>query len=266
MAALKPADAVDYVVRLAGSAGPAGQGTIAGSCIRAMQRGDSNYSDLDWFVVDRAQLLSTGQHLFNNGAVPVGRYARIWERWNTFGVGNFWTNSMQFEMLNGLSVNLVFKTVRKQPIRSTADVLGSFDFGFLCEGYDLTHGKFRSMISFQFPDWDGKSPLGMVDGRWKDWSQGYMSQHVGLREGIVRYPKYHRYGEDMSLIGSQLVQGYDAAAEYLQSTALPDKMALADIYLKTAEHIVNGNIDALEQAQKAIVFNDELDAVMEALE
>lgn len=267
MPALKPSQAIDYALSVARPAGGARLGTLAGSCWRAYERGDDDgWKDLDWFVPTPESLMSVTQLLLSNGGVPVGRYARIWERWNKFGIGNFWTNSMQVQMLNGLEINIVYKTVQRKPIRNTADVLGSFDFGFLCSGYDLTHDKARSMITYQFPDYRAGDPYPMVDERWKDWSQGYMSQHVGLREGVFRYPKYYRYGEDMTIIGAQLVQGYEAAAEYLQSTAVSDKMALAEIYLRIADHITNNEVDMLEAAQKGVTFDDPLDKIMEALE
>lgn len=258
-----PAATIDEILS---TVGPNGFGSLAGSALLAHATGNTaGFDDIDWFVPTRENLMASTQLFIDHGAVPIDRFARIWERWNRWGIGNFHTNSIKLETKYGTQLNIIHKTVRRQQLHTLADVLGSFDFGMLAVGYDVTHGKHRDMRSYWFPDEPVSKAKGMIDERWLDWQQGYMSQYVGLREGY-RYAKYHRYGYDVTVLQPQLIQGYTAAAAYHGGKFDDENKLLADIYRRISDLIGSNGIDELLSSYSAIEFNDELDKIMEALE
>lgn len=225
-------------------------------------------SDVDVFCFTEQALITAMEKLANAGFTLNERFDRVRDRWLKYGLRNWHTNSIKFDApsrYDFIEVNLVFKLVGGNPLNSLAAVLESFDFGLLAAGYDLSDGKFRDLRSYLFPGMDLNGPLPLMPNKADAWSHGFISRYNGLRES-GRYAKYHSYGHDLSLVKPVLVNGYFAAALYLEQRGDDDRVMLANIYRSIAMHIENDDIDELLEANKTILTLDSLDQIMEALE
>ena len=223
------------------------------------------YDDIDVFLPNMLALSSTAEHLLHEGFEVSDRFSRVWARWQEYGTNKWHTNSLKLVHPDLGEVNLVHKLVGGHPVTSLSGVLESFDFGLLAIGYDLRLGELQDMRGFLFPSMRLDGPLPMMPNKAEAWKNGFISQYNGLREA-GRYAKYCRYGYDMSLVKAQLLEGYQAAAEYLHNRDKPEKQQLADIYDKLYLMILLDEIDELHDASKQIIYLDALDDIMEKLE
>ena len=225
-------------------------------------------SEVDVFCYTEQTLLTALEKLANAGFTLNDRFVRVRDRWLKYGLRNWHTNSIKFEApasFDFVEVNLVYKLVGGNPLNSLSSVLESFDFGLLATGYELSDGKYRDMRSYLFPGMDINGPLPLMPNKEDAWKNGFISRYNGLRES-GRYAKYFSYGHDLSLVKPVLVNGYFAAALYLENRGDDDKVMLANIYKSIAMHIENEDIDELLEANKTILTLDSLDQIMEALE
>src|SRR5690606_25778178 len=130
----------------------------------------------------------------NSGYELAERSERLWHRWLRYGVDHWHTNSIKLiEPGTDLEVNLIYKSVNRNPLTSLSQVLESFDVGLLGSGYDLELGLKQDLRSFLFPGYDIDGPLPLMPQRRDSWRGGFISQYQGLRE-LGRYAKYCRYG------------------------------------------------------------------------
>ena len=244
---------------------------LAGSSVAAQFWGKPPGNDLDVFVhVPRGDTYAFGQCVARAEAAGFrfeDRMSKVNARWLTAGTPHWQTNSLKMVNDQGLEINLIGKTVNGSPITNLSDVLESFDFGLLAMGWETRKGIFRDMRSYQFGhlgiDLDG--PLPMMLDRLDEMKQGLFSKYVGFREPgrLARYA--HNYGYDMSLVIDALVKGYRANALYQSGRGNADGDMLANIYNLTADQIEDGEWDQILQAEKKIIYLDELDQIYEAM-
>ena len=246
---------------------------ITGSSVAAAKYdhiSSTAYSDVDVFCATQHSLIAAVQRLLNGGFKLDDRFSRVWARWLKYGFKGWHTNSIKLEG-HGIDVNLVFKVVDGHPTTSLAQVIESFDFGLLAVGgFDCEQRVWRDMRGYLFPSnihaqdlEEGRLPL--MPNKRENWRNGFISQYVGLRE-FGRYAKYHNYGYDMRYVKDDLVTGYWSVAEYLsERTDHPDKVQLGMIFQNISMHIENDDFVKLSEAAKEIVFEDDLDSIMDAL-
>ena len=123
----------------------------------------------------------------------------------------------------------------------------------------------RDMRSYLFPAHQPDGPLPLLPLRREAWENGFISQYQGLRE-VGRYAKYIDYGWDLSLVKPSLIEGYWNIASYMRDRGDAEKIQLAEIYESIAMLMEDDDIDKLRAAGKEILFEDDLDRVMQALE
>jgi hypothetical protein len=246
---------------------------ITGSSVAAAKYDNIDstaYSDVDIFCATQHSLIAATQRLLNGGFKLDSRFSRVWARWLKYGFKGWHTNSIRLTG-QGVDVNLVFKIVDGHPTTSLAQVIESFDFGLLAiGGFDCEQRVWRDMRGYLFPN--NIHPQDLEEGRLpfmpnkrEAWRNGFISQYVGLRE-FGRYVKYTDYGYDMRYVKDDLVTGYWSVAEYLnERTDRPEKVQLGMIFQNISMHIEKDDYDKLRVAAKEIVFEDDLDAIMDAL-
>lgn len=244
---------------------------IAGSCVAADVYGHATFHDVDVFVPSQGVLFTTVQQLLDQGYYLDDRFARVWYRWQKYGLKGWHTNSMRMYSMNHVETNIVYKLVDGHPTTSLAQVLESFDFGLLGVGYNVETSSFHDLRPYLFPGYVRPSdpfdepPLGLMPNKRSNWRNGFISQYNGLRQA-ARLSKYHGYGYDMSLVKDDLVTGYRAAALYHLDRFDADKQLLGQIYTVLADRIEADDLDELGQAYATLDFNDPLDEIMEKLE
>lgn len=241
---------------------------LCGSLVAEEAYGLSDaHNDADIFCSSEPALFVTVQHLLAAGYVLGERDHRVWHRWVRYGFRQWHTNSIRLESPAGVEVNVVYKTVGKQPLRTLSQVLESFDFGLLAVGYEAEDGTFRDFRPVLFPGYDIDGPLPLMPNKRADWVDGYISKYNGLRMP-GRYARYAEYGYDMSLIKDDLVSGYLISAEHYKDHVKEEMRFLNDAYTRIAEMIEADEHDELMAATK-IITNLDLDAydqIMEALQ
>ena len=223
------------------------------------------YDDVDVFFASESGIIAGAAFLQKEGYVIEDRHSRVWARWMKMGLGRWHTHSLKLSK-GGIDVNCVFKIVDGHPTTSAAQVIESFDFGLLAHAYDLELGVWRDMREFFFPgfgDLDG--PLPMLPLRASNWEQGFISQYQGLRE-VGRYVKYRDYNWDLSLVTPVLIAGYWKVSQFMIDKGDTDKVKLGQIYETIAMNLEADQLDLLRAAAKEIMFMDDLDKIMEALE
>lgn len=232
------------------------------------------YDDIDVFCSTPQALISSAEKLIATGFEITDRYKRVYHRWLKHGFKGWHTNSLKLKNLTtGLDVNLVYKTIDKKPTTTLAQVIESFDFGVLAVGYDCETGEWRDMRSYLFPSYtiDPVNPvLPLLPERRKDWRSGFITQYHGLRQ-LNRFIRYMDYGYDMSLAYEDMVMGYQQASIfYTARTDRPDLEALGRIFESIAMQMEDAHKlddwDSLRAASSEIIYLDELDSILEALE
>ena len=239
---------------------------MAGSLAAAVtyDRPDA-WSDVDIFVPTEGLLFTTIKALLMQGAVPVENFDRVWHRWQRYGLRKWHTNSMRLETSTGVEVNVVYKLVDGHATTSLSQVLESFDFGLLATGWELETGVYRDLRPFLFSGYDIDGPLPLMPNKRDNWTQGFVSQYNGMREGM-RYLKYLNYGYDMSLVKADLVTGYNMAALYHESSFDAEKRALGELYSRIAESIHFDNIVELTELYQVMDFKSPIQEILEKLE
>ena len=246
------------------------------------------YDDIDVFCSSPQSLISAAERLRSGGFEITDRYKRVYHRWMKHGFKGWHTNSLKLEGHGGVDVNLVYKLVDKHPTTSLAQVIESFDFGLLAHGFDCETQVWRDMREYLFPQHEAElaqaakaftvPPSGnliqvalpMMPIRRDDWRNGFISQYQGLRE-IGRFLRYNDYGYDMSLVYDDLLTGYKAASLFYSArTDKPELEMIGKIFESIAMSLedsqLSGDWDKLREASEQIIFLDDLDAIMEALE
>jgi hypothetical protein len=239
---------------------------LAGSLVAEEAYGMSDaHSDVDLFCPTDQVLIAVGQFLLDQGYKFDDRFERTWERWLSMGFNKWHTNSLRLLSPAGVETNLVYKLTDGHPTTSLAQVIESFDFGLLAEGYDLKTDTYRDMRSYLFPGMDPLGPLPLMPNKRSNWRNGFISQYNGLRE-VGRYAKYATYGYDLSLVKDDLVTGYDMAYLYMSNHFDADKQLLGQIYAAIRDHIKADNIPEMLKAAAVLNYKDSLDVIMAALE
>lgn len=229
------------------------------------------FSDVDVWAPTPEAVVAAGMRLIDNDYTLDERFARVWSRWIKMGINSFHTNSLRLFDPYGVEVNLIFKRTEGHAVTSLAQVLESFDFGFLATGWDLETDRYMDMRPYLFDTHTVTSqlinamPLPMMPNKRGNWRAGFISQYNGMRE-VGRYVKYVGYGYDMSLIKDDLATGYEQASLYFESHPDSEKQQLGLIYATIGAHIRADHIDELTQFAKEIEYSDALDVIMQKLE
>jgi hypothetical protein len=241
---------------------------IAGSSAAAAVAGSPSklaYDDIDLWFSNPLGMIAGAERLLAAGFTIEPRHQRVYERWLEYGMSRKWhTHSLKLTG-RGMDVNCIFKQVDGHPATSAAQVIESFDFGLLGVAFDCTLMLWRDLRGYMFPNHPQPGPLPLLPHRQKNWINGYISQYQGLRE-VGRYVKYLDYGWDLSLVKPDLISGYWEASKYLLDKDQADRQALGSIYETIALHMEADEIDKLRDAGKEILFLDDLDKIMEALD
>jgi len=241
---------------------------IAGSSVACLVHedvvGSNAFDDVDVFCASQNSLIATVQLLLSQGYTIEPRHQRVWARWLEFGFNKWHTNSLKLSK-GGIEINCVYKLVDGHPTTSLSQVLESFDFGLLGVGIDARDGVLRDLRPFLFPNLNKSGPLPLLPVRQTNWRNGFISQYQGLRE-VGRYVKYVDYGYDLSLVKDDLLTGYKSVASYMIDRGGDEKLKLGAIYESLAMRIEDDDLDALREAAKEILFLDDLDAIMEAID
>lgn len=226
------------------------------------------YSDIDLFCASPESLIAGVERYRAEGYKLEDRSERVYARAMKFGFGDWHTNSIKLQG-HGHDINLIYKTNGRHPVNSLAQVLESFDFGFLAIGFDCRDQQWRDMRGFYFPGYDPKNvdqALTLLPERRDSWRGGFISQYQGLRM-IIRYIKYVDYGYNMDAINDDLIAGYRAAGAYNAGRIdKPELVTLGKIYNRAADLVQIGDIDALRGVDMELIVLDNLDAIMEGLE
>lgn len=241
---------------------------IAGSAAASAQPhapSPTAYDDIDIFCASESGIISVVERLVAAGFEIDDRHKRVYQRWMKMGLGKWHTHSIKLSR-GSIDANAVFKIVDGHPTTSAAQVIESFDFGLLAHAFDCELMVWRDMRSYFFPniqDLDGALPL--LPLRQDAWVNGFISQYQGLRE-IGRYVKYLDYGWDLSLIKPDLITGYWSVSGYLMGRGGVEREKLGKIYETLAINVEDDDFTALRDAAKEIMFMDDLDKIMEALQ
>lgn len=239
---------------------------MAGSLAAAVAHDKpSSWSDVDIFVPTEGLLFTTIKSLLMQGAVPIDYFDRVWHRWQRYGLRKWHTNSMRLETPTGVEVNVVYKLVDGHATTSLSQVLESFDFGLLAMGWELETGQYRDMRPYLFPHSPINGPLPLMPNKRDNWTQGFVSQYNGLREGS-RYLKYLEYGYDMSAVADDLVTGYNMAALYHSSEFDPEKQALGQLYERIGEAIATHDMADLKGMYSVMDFKSPITEILDRLE
>lgn len=228
------------------------------------------FSDVDVWAPTPEAVVAGGMRLIDNDYTLDDRFARVWSRWIKMGINSFHTNSLRLFSPQGVEVNLIFKRTEGHAVTSLAQVLESFDFGFLATGWDLETDRYMDMRGYLFPGPQGQAPtnqqaLPMMPNKRSNWRAGFISQYNGMRE-VGRYVKYVDYGYDMSMIKDDLATGYEQATLYYEQHPDKEKQLLGQIYSTIAAYIRIDEFDQLRQFAKEIEYSDALDVIMGKLE
>lgn len=241
---------------------------IAGSaavCAQPHAPSPTAYDDIDVFCASESGIIMAVERFVAAGYEIDDRHKRVYQRWSKMGLGKWHTHSIKLSK-GGIDVNCVFKIVDGHPTTSAGQVIESFDFGLLAHAFDCELMLWRDARQYYFPmikDLDG--PLPLLPHRQATWRSGFISQYQGLRE-IGRYIKYLDYGWDLSLVKDDLTTGYWQISSYLIGRGDSERVKLGQIYETLAMNIENDDFTLLRDASKEIMFMDDLDKIMEALE
>lgn len=222
------------------------------------------YTDVDVFCAQQTGLVASVQRFLSEGWDLAERSERVWIRWLTNGMDKWHTNSIKLTR-GGIEVNCISKLVDGHQSTSLSQVIESFDFGLLALGYDARDGVLRDMRSYYFPGEDTTKALPMLPIRERAWREGFISQYQGLRE-VGRYIKYLDYGYDLTRVRETLLTGYQSISAYMINKGDEDKVKLGEIYRSIAESIEDEALDKLRELGVEIMYLDDLDRILEALD
>ena len=238
-------------------------GFLVGSSVAGMVY-DRDYTDVDVFVPSLMALASNAQFLLDQGAALSEQEQRKWNRWGAFDAGDWSTNSIKLELLSGIEVNLVYKTVGKSPLTTIEAVLGSFDFGYVTMGYDLRTDTYHDGREFWFGRHCDFNALGMMLQREMQWRNASLSRFTGVRQA-ERFAKFASRGYNMWPSVDPLVAGYRITAAHYLTRDDPEYTEYAPLYLALADLIAAYDIDALLTAYKGLVKHDPVGSLTAAM-
>ena len=245
---------------------------IAGSAVAAEQYSlPHSYDDIDIFAYGNSSLIAIASVLMERGFDFASDNERMkFDRWLAWDLNIGWrTNSVKLTGAIGggqpYEVNVVYKTFEKQPVKRLSMVLESFDFGHLASGYELRTNEWRDMREFFFPNAPDFKALPLLPDRADRWANGLITQYTGVRQA-GRVVKYIEYGYDMSNVVPVLIQGYRIAAGHHADHFDPEKVTLGAIYDRLADHLEDGELDKIKEADKLLPMWRDVDAILERLD
>ena len=236
---------------------------IVGSAVAAEEAGLPNaFDDIDVFCPSAESLMVAATRLQLEGYAPQDH--RVLLRWQRYGIGNFHTNSLKLDAPNMPVVNLVYKKQGGHPLRSLTQVIESFDFGLLAQGWSVATKQYLDLRLSYFPDLEVDWPLPLMPSKRADWSQGFIGRYDSMRQ-FGRYAKYHNYGYDMSAVKPDLLACYESLADYHSGKLSNDSAAAATIYSMVAGHIERDEFDMLTKASQSLEYSSTFEQILESL-
>lgn len=239
--------------------------SIVGSLVAAELYDIDDFSDIDVFF-DSTHALHYGvSHAMSQGFKPdafTRRKLALAHRW---GGRRFHVETYRLYGDDGRELNLSHKLLANNPVRTTAGVLLSFDFGFLLAGYDCLASDFdEAFLDLRrgyFPkEYATNGPYPMVPDKGRAWVEGMFGQNSGVRQ-VHRTAKYALRGYDMSAVIPQLSQGYVHAAQDNLEQDTPRGHALADIYLTINDHLLAEEWQTILDACDQLGFNEPIETL-----
>lgn len=236
---------------------------LVGSAVAAEQAGKPQaWDDIDVFCPSAEALMSAATRLQHHGYSP--QDPRVLLRWQRYGIGSFHTNSLKMEADHMPVVNLVFKKQGGHPLRSLTQVIESFDFGLLAQGYNAADKRYLDLRGSYFPDLDTDGPLPLMPSKQADWAHGFIGKYDSMRQ-FGRYAKYHAYGYDMSAVKPDLLDCYTSLADYHRSKPTDEAAAAVTIYSMIASHIEHDEFDMLVKASATLEYSSTFEQILESL-
>ncbi len=223
------------------------------------------WSDVDLFIGAENEWVRSIQFLVDHGYTFGDRMDMLWRRILHYGTHGWHTNSMRLLNPEGIEVNLVYKTVNRQPVASLSQVIETFDFGLLGMGWETETGTFRDLRTYMFPGADREGPLPMLPWRRESFMQGHFREHQGLRTFGRASRYFDGYGYDGSLVVPDLIEGYFNAASYYLDRMEPEKIQLGQMYQQIGLLLDKQDWAKLEEASAALPRMNALDELYEIL-
>ena len=236
---------------------------IVGSAVAAEEAGLPNaFDDIDVFCPSAESLMVAATRLQLEGYAPQDH--RVLLRWQRYGIGNFHTNSLKLDAPNMPVVNLVYRKQGGHPLRSLTQVIESFDFGLLAQGYSIATKQYLDLRSSYFPGLPIDGPLPLMPSKRADWSEGFIGRYDSMRQ-FGRYAKYHNYGYDMTAVKPDLLDCYTSLADYHRSKPTDEAAAAVAIYSMIAGHIEHDEFDMLAKASATLEYSSTFEQILESL-
>lgn len=237
---------------------------LVGSLVGADVNGKDGWADGDVFCFSPGALMAAGQYMLDHGAVLDEQEQRKWNRWLLMGMGDWHTNSIRMELLNGIEVNLVYKTVGRVPLTSLMQVLESFDFGYVAMGWDLERGTFHDGREFWFGKGYDPESLGFLPHREWQWLNATIGRFTGIRQP-QRWAKFADRGYDMRPSQKPLADGLRITAAHYTTKDDPEYRAYAPLYLGIADLVEDYDIPALLEVYKGMQPHDPVGSLTKGL-
>ena len=236
--------------------------SLVGSAVSANEYGLDTFTDVDVFFADKSALQYGLGLCVAQGWVlhPTSeRRLKFTHRW---GGKAFHVETYRLDK-DGVELNLTVKLLGGKPVRNTAEVLLSFDFGALLVGYDCLADSFEDarldLRPAFFPQFDTKSSAyPMVPDKRRAWVRGEFGKYNSFRQA-ERVAKYAMRGYDMSYVVPDLITGYEQRVEDLQLNPTPHNLALIDIYVQLCEHLDAQEWELVFEAMHELDANAELE-------
>lgn len=243
--------------------------SLVGSAVSASLYNINTFNDIDVFF-DSVEALHYGVATAEAGGYELDNYSK-----RKLGFSHRWGGKRfhveTYRLTKGdVELNLSHKLLGGVPVRGTAQVLMSFDFGFLLAGYDCQADTFEDAFLDLRPAYFPKEhavggPYPMVLDKGREFVRGNFGTNNALRSA-ERIAKYALRGYDVSAIKPQMMAGYRAAAEDLLQIGSDEKELLAEIYMTILDHIKFAEWDEIIEACSQLGFNEPVARLQEVFD
>lgn len=235
--------------------------SITGGLVAGEENGVDEYGDIDLFADSPAALQFALAHAIGKGWRLDDKSARKLTFAHRWGQRPYHVETYRLLGDEG-ELNLSYKTLGKIPVRGTAAVLLTFDFGFLLTGYDCLADSFQEarldLRGGFFPkEHAAGGPYPMVPDKARAWERGEFGMNTAIRQA-QRTAKYALRGYDMSAIVPQLITGYERQSLDQMELCTPKGDAISDIYAAIANTMRFEEWEELLEATSQLTFNAEL--------
>lgn len=228
------------------------------------------WGDVDVFASSKASAISITQDLLGQGYVLLPKFHAVWRRWRKFEMSSRWeTHSIRLESRNGIEVNVIAKSVHGVPCREPGQVASSFDFGHLTTLFDLETMSWLDFRKSGIPTFEpgNRAEFDVQTRRVEDWTNGYFSLHIGMREPERYARNYLRGYTWLTKAKDTLATGYHVAALHYRDKDDPrERWVGENLYPRIAEAIEDDDFDELVKLGTIARNPQGIDLLMEELD